>query len=319
MKKILLTLSILSLSLVVFSQNSFLNPGFENWTLNTPNNWNSLSISGLNLCDISKSTSANTGKYAIGVASKPLSPLIAGAISSLLGIEIPSGLVIPGLLTNGTINIQNAVGMITGGDLDPTALLNIFSDGLVLNSKPLSVEGFYNWNAPNADKEFFGLMVMVTAKVNDQQTLLAVGTYPSADLSKNSPKSNYTSFSIPLIYIDETISPEKLIFIAFVQSDSTSTVFTKLLLDDLSINSGVGVQSLGLDNNNPKAYPNPSIGNINLDIENAEINIVNIFGQEILGWQSYSKGQEIKIKDSGIYFLRIKKDHKFYTEKLIVK
>lgn len=317
MKKISILLAFLSFSLGVMAQNSFLNQGFESWTGNMPNNWNSLNISSLNLCDISKSTSSHSGNYAVGIAAKPISPLVAQALNTLLGIEIPSGTIIPGILTNATLNPLGLAGLLDStSDMDPSVFLNLLQNGLALTSKPLSVDGYYSWNSPDESKEYFSLIAFATATVNQERTIIGFGFYPF-DFMKNQSKSTYTNFSLPINYVSND-APEELIFIAMVNSDSTSTVFTKLLLDDLTITSDVGISNLELNSSQKHIFPNPSNGSFKLNANNCSYCIVNSYGQVIKNWENYSENKELSIENPGVYFIRIKKNDRIYTEKLII-
>lgn len=317
MKKISILLVFLSFSFGVMAQNSFLNQGFESWTGNTPNNWNSLNISSFNLCDISKSTSSHSGNYAVGIAAKPISPLVAQALNTLMGIEIPSGTIIPGLLTNSTLNPLGLAGLLDStSEMDPSLFLNLFQNGLALTYKPLSVDGYYSWNSPDESKESFSLIAFVTSTVNQERTIIGYGFYP-LDFKKNQSKSTYTNFSMPINYVSGD-TPEELIFIAMVNTDSTSTVFTKLLLDDLTITSDVGISDLDLNNSQKHIYPNPSNGSFKLNANNCSYSIINSYGQVIKNWENYSENSELSIENPGVYFIRIKKDDRIYTEKLII-
>ena len=122
---------------------------------------------------------------------------------------------------------------------------------------------------------------------------------------------------MPINYVSGD-TPEELIFIAMVNTDSTSTVFTKLLLDDLTITSDVGISNLDLNNSQKHIYPNPSNGSFKLNANNCSYSIINSYGQVIKNWENYSENSELSIENPGVYFIRIKKDDRIYTEKLII-
>lgn len=328
MKKILLSLSLVVFSLATMAQNSFTNPGFENWSGSMPTGWSSIGVAGFNLSDISKSTTSHSGNYSVAIAAKPLSPLVVGTIESLLDIELPDGIVIPGMLTNGTINLEAAIGFISelenivGGDLsnlDIAGLLNILDDGVALTHKPTNVKGHLQWNPINPANEGYILATFVTKMDNNgEKELLGFGIHPTDILGKENSKSGFTSFDIPIIYTNPNADTEELMFVAIAYAQEEQSSYTKLLLDDLIITDNVSVQSLSLEDNATTLYPNPSNGSFMIDIDRAEVSVVNALGQEILPWKEYSRGSQIEIENKGVYFVRIKTDNKIQSEKLIV-
>lgn len=322
MKKTLLFIFVLGFAFSTFAQNSFQNAGFESWTGNSPTGWNTLGVSGLTLSDISKVTTPHSGTYAIGVAAKPLSPTIATMISTLLGTEVPSGMVIPGLLTNSTIDLLGAFTLLGGSDtteMDFNSLLAVFTDGTPVTTNPISIDGYYNWSPTDSINEYFSMVGLVVSNTSGTREVVGFGAFPM-DFSKNNTKLVYNSFSIPILYLNPTASATEVIFLATTMNDdTTSNTFTKLYLDDLTITTGVGLSKIITGENSFAIYPNPSNGEFSIGANDAEVRVVNILGQEVIPSMKYFNDMTLKIEEKGVYFVSVKQGTKSSVEKLIIK
>lgn len=74
--------------------------------------------------------------------------------------------------------------------------------------------------------------------------------------------------------------------------------------------------------NNFSVYPNPVSSTINLqsniDLQNAEIKIINLLGEPVLTFNEISNATiDVKALNTGIYFLEAKANNKFFTQKFI--
>jgi len=86
---------------------------------------------------------------------------------------------------------------------------------------------------------------------------------------------------------------------------------TIISIDPSSIN-------IPVTNNKPIVYPNPTSGNINIDIkENRKITVFNSFGSIIL--ETEEKKVDLSNQPVGLYFLRINSGNKFIIEKILKK
>ncbi len=311
MKKILLFLVISFFALSINAQNVFQNPGFENWTGTTPNNWNTLGVSGINLSDISRSTESHSGNYAVSI----------GATSF-------SGMKIPGFLTNSTIDMASLMTLFTNGiDLsnfsDPSdfsQFLNFFTNGIQLTQVPTSVNGYYNWSPIDNANEIFILYSIVISNVSGQREVVGGSVYPLTIPA--SSKATYNSFESPITYIDGGNTPTELIFFALTTSlDTNATTFGKLLLDDLSITTEAGLNEVSNNKTNSFViYPNPSRGEFRLNVKSqVEVSVYNQLGQVVVPSMIYTPNKTIKIGEKGVYFVRVKDNNGYKTQKLIIK
>jgi hypothetical protein len=315
MKKIILSLIAVFFALSINAQNQFLNPSFENWTGAKPNNWNTLTAPMIgNLSDVSKSTEANLGNAAVKIGAKPL----PASIASMLGI---AQMTVPGLLTNADIDLTGLMSAMSSGNLEfsEQLILDFFSNGVVLTEKPESVNGYFSWNPINVEKEYFSIITFVISNASGTRELIGMGNYGG---QPNSLKATYTSFESPIMYFNEQILPTELITLALTgSSDSNATSFGYLLLDDMSITSQIGIKEISKSNNNLLIYPNPTTnGEFKLNTKSkVEVSVYNQLGQEVIAPLTYTPNQSLKVKERGVYFVRIKDNNGFKTQKLIVK
>ncbi|MDD2529898.1 MAG: T9SS type A sorting domain-containing protein [Bacteroidales bacterium] len=312
MKKIIL----LVLTLWAFTANAqsvFQNAGFESWNESSPSNWNTLSIMSTTLCDISKSAVSNSGDFAVKIAPQQLPP----AIAAFIGVD---GMVVPGLLTNATINMTAITSALSSGQLnfDNNTLISVFSNGVQLNEKPASVDGFISWNPIDETKESVILGTYVISNQSGTREVIGMGA-ASVMIGTN---GTYAPFKASIIYQDEQKVPTELIFITLVNSlDSNASSFGYLLLDDVSITPQVGLENISADSKKlPFIFPNPTNGDFKLNVTNeVEISVYNQLGQVIIPQTEYTPNKTLSLKEKGVYFVRIKDSKGFKTQKLVVK
>ncbi len=124
MRKLSFLFLCLITAVAAFAQDSIPNPGFERWTnygsYVNPNNWTTLNFNTAiadSFTCVQDSINAHSGKYSIELISKPI-PI--------------AGQVVPGILTNGTIDLGS----------------QSISGGMVIHSRPTSVTGWYQYPQP---------------------------------------------------------------------------------------------------------------------------------------------------------------------------
>lgn len=312
MKKfIILVLTIWAFS--VNAQNVFQNAGFETWNGTTLSQWNTLSVMGVNISDVSKSTESNFENYAVKIAPKPL----PASLATYIGVD---NMIVPGLLTNATINLNSILGALSSGSLnfDNNTLLSVFTDGVQLTEKPTAVNGFISWNPIDPINENILLGVYVISNQTGTREVIGMGTY-----SNIAPfKAEYIPFHASITYQDEQKIPSELIFISLVSSlDTSATSFGYLLLDDVSITTEVGLESVSpISKKLPIIYPNPTNGDFKLNVNSdVEVSVYNQLGQVIIPAKEYSPNKTLSVKEKGIYFVRIKDSKGYKTQKLVVK
>lgn len=296
------------------AQNDFQNPGFETWTGSTVKNWNTLSIMGVALSDVSKSSEAYSGNYAIKIAPKQLPPTIA----SLVGVE---KMVVPGLLTNATIDMTAITNALSSGslDFDNNTLISVFNNGVPLTKRSTSVNGYISWNPIDPIKEQFLLAAYVISNQTGTREVIGMGAYSMLPEAK----ATYSPFTLSIIYQDEQKTPTELIFISLVTSiDSNANSFGYLLMDDVSITSEeIGLEEISNDTKKlPIIFPNPTSGEFKINVSSdVEISVYNQLGKVIIPEIKYSPNKTLSIKEKGVYFVRIKDSKGVKTQKLIVK
>lgn len=275
-----------------------------------PQGWSTLGFMGFNLCDVNKTTDAHSGEFAITVAPA----MLPSSLAAMMGMTEP--LVIPGILTNGTIDMDVLMGLMTNVDttgdfLSEEILTNILTDGMRLNEQPSEITGYYKFEQVENSYDMFGVAGLLYATIEGERRLVGMGFFSNE--MKNS-SSGYQSFSMPFEYIYE-IPADELIVLAFVASDGTTTEFSTLYLDDLTVVYNSGIEKAVFDNK-VTAYPNPTSGDFKLNgAEGSRVIISDVLGREVLCIERYD-GQTIRLEQEGVYFLNIEGKQ---TQKLIVK
>ncbi|MEE1097617.1 MAG: T9SS type A sorting domain-containing protein [Bacteroidales bacterium] len=316
MKKAMLFLCALVLGLSINAQQ-FTNSGFETWSGNSPQAWNTLGFMGFNLCEVSKTTEAHNGNFAIKIAPAMLPDMLISALG------MTESFAVPGILTNATINVAYLMEMLsdTTSDLDimqEEMLTNLLTNGLQISSKPSEITGHYMFNQVEGSTDVFALIALVVSQTEEQRRIVGIGAFTPIDFDmgggflKNT--SSYESFSMPIEYMFD-IPATELIFLALVISDGMTSSFSNLYLDDLNVVYNSGLEALSFDND-VVAYPNPTSGEFKLKgAEGCKVRVCDVLGREVLNLDQYN-GQTVKIEQKGVYFLNIDNRE---TQKLIVK
>ncbi len=289
----------------------FTNGNFEAWSGNSPQGWNSLGYMGFNLCDINKSSDANGGNTAVRIAPKPLPSVIAAMVGA--------DMVVPGFLTNATVNMQAIIDLFTSGgdediDFTPEVIMNLLHDGLRLNEQPSSISGYYKFNEMDTANDIFLLQALLFAGEGEERQIVGMGIFTNDPEMMKS--EGYASFTMELNKLSETPATE-LIFLALVGTDEENTAanMASLLLDDLTINYNTGLEKLDLTSR-LAIYPNPCSGDFRLNAPaGSSVRITDALGRSVKNIESYDNGT-ISLENKGIYFVNI--DNK-QVGKLIVR
>ena len=266
---------------------------------------------GFNLCDINKSSDAHSGNAAVKIAPKPLPSIIA----SMVGVDM----VVPGFLTNATINMEAVINLFTNnGDEDtvfsPEVIMNLLHDGLRLNEQPSSISGYYKFNEMDTANDIFLLQALLFAGEGEERQIVGIGIFTNDPEMMKS--EGYASFTMELNKLSE-IPATELIFLALVGTDEENTAanMASLLLDDLTINYNTGLEKLDLTSQ-IAMYPNPCSGDFRLNAPaGSSVRITDALGRSVKNIESYDNGT-ISLENKGIYFVNI--DNK-QVGKLIVR
>lgn len=310
MKKAMLFLCALVLGLSINAQQ-FTNSGFETWSGNSPQAWNTLGFMGFNLCEVSKTTEAHNGNFAIKIAPAMLPDMLISALG------MTESFAVPGFLTNGTINMEYLMEMMGGGMQegafdDPTMLANLFTGGLQLQGQPSVIEGFYKFDQVEGSYDMFLITAFLLAEVEGQRTIIGGGAFEGGMPMKAA--GEYQSFSLQLLNPTD-IPATEMIVLAVVSAEEAATDFSTLYLDDLNVVYNSGIEEAMFDNK-VAVYPNPTSGDFKLNgAEGCKVRVCDVLGREVLNLDQYN-GQTVKIEQKGVYFLNIDNRE---TQKLIVK
>lgn len=319
MRRLLLVLAVMFMCFTTKAQQ-FTNPSFETWAANMPQGWSSLGFMGFNLCDVSQSTEANTGNYAVKVAPEMLNQTIATMM------QIPS-FPMPGFITNGIINFELLMEGFLGSDttvMDETAymemLSNLLTGGLQLEegNQPSSISGYYKFNCqPETDTTYdsFQMMALLFGEVEGQRIVVGMGAFFSDELLAKT--EGYQQFEMPIYYISEQPANE-IIYLTMVFCEETRTAnFPELYLDDIMINYASSLEDVA-NTQQISVYPNPSTREFRINCENnSNIQILNPLGQVVKEINNYTPNSVIEVEQSGIYFVKISNVEK--AIKLVIK
>ena len=300
----------------------FTNYGFESWNFmaTMPSNRNTLSAMGLNACDISRSSVCHGGNYAIDIKPKQMSQVIA----TYLNVK---PMPIPGVLTNAIIDLNGLMSLVTADSLninDIRSLGNVFTNGLPITKCPTRISGYYDFE-PLSSSDHYILSAIAIRQENDTTRLVvAAGMYQEDTnitrviLPGSSP---FKQFDIDMYQIIDA-KPTELIFVAAIlNTDTVTTNFGSLKIDDISVSYTSGLNTINKEKNNFVVYPNPSKdGDFMIKTnENIEVDIFNILGQNVKHINSYSSEDKISLNENGLYFLKIKDKYRTRTQKLIIR
>ena len=295
-------LSFLTVAFLVLSLNAqqFNNSGFETWVGNAPQGWNSLGYMGYNLCKVAKSTDAHSGNFAIEVAPQNFPPVLA----TIMGME--ETFVVPGFLTNATIDMATLIQMFTSGtagdvEMDMQTFANLLTDGLALTEQPTAITGYYNFVPVDEENSLFAILGLMVAEIEGQRQIVGMGYYSIEETMVKS--EGYQEFTMDLMNFVGTPATE-LIFLALVESEEVAVNFSSLFLDDVNVVYSSGVEALSFDNT-LSVYPNPTSGDFRIEgVNDSRIVITNTLGQVVEQIEHY-KGQNIRLNDKGVYFVRL--------------
>lgn len=185
--------------------------------------------------------------------------------------------------------------------------------GLTNNRIPVStrytkLEGWYKYNTPSKDTFTVNVFML---KGDD-----FIGM---AEYHQSATASNYTKFSIPIVYMSAaTVIPDSAVIIIYSGSTENFVEGSELILDDLALTTG----STGLndaDNDwitKAEIWPNPASDYLNVEVKGKltgtiTVELVNVLGQTLK--QTEVKGSRNEISTSfdlkdvpkGVLFVKI--------------
>lgn len=298
----------------VLKAQQFNNAGFESWSAGQVQSWNSLGYMGFNLCDISQSTDANSGDYAVKISPKMLPSSIAG----LIGM---SSFPVPGFLTNATVDMTGFIELLSGqGDISNIQMdeiINLLRDGLSISDRPLSIQGAYKYVKPQSETgEICLLQALLISNQNGERTFVGLGTASEDIVSSATADGEFAQFNMPITYLSETPADELIFIVCLLADNSQTSDFAYIVLDDIMIQYASGMEEVSLDND-IILYPNPTDNEFRINCEDgSDIVIYNCIGQIEKEINNYTSSTPLSMEKSGIYFVKI---NNTVVKKLVIK
>ncbi len=298
----------------VLKAQQFNNAGFESWSAGQVQSWNSLGDMGFNLCDISQSTDANSGDYAVKISPKMLPSSIAG----LIGM---SSFPVPGFLTNATVDMTGFIELLSGqGDISNIQMdeiINLLRDGLSISDRPLSIQGAYKYVKPQSETgEICLLQALLISNQNGERTFVGLGTASEDIVSSATADGEFAQFNMPITYLSETPADELIFIVCLLADNSQTSDFAYIVLDDIMIQYASGMEEVSLDND-IILYPNPTDNEFRINCEDgSDIVIYNCIGQIEKEINNYTSSTPLSMEKSGIYFVKI---NNTVVKKLVIK
>ncbi len=252
MKHHLLTFSMLIASSVsVWSQIP--EGGFENWSSGNcgePAGWSTVngSTSVLGLCTAQRETAdPYAGSSALKIQTGQLG--------------FPIFQTVPGLVSNGTINIQS----------------QSVSGGVPFTERPTAFTGWYKATPVNNDT-----YSMIAVLINE----ISGDTIGAAIFEGTATVSEWTQFTVAVDYFSQD-TPTLLQINLFASDPNNPRNGSTVYFDELDYQS-MTVGSNELSENHVKIYPNPAVSEVFVDvgvIGNATISIYNMLGRKMMDEQ----------------------------------
>ncbi|MDR0810723.1 MAG: T9SS type A sorting domain-containing protein [Paludibacter sp.] len=327
MKKTLLSLTIVTFAVFTINAQQLQNAGFETWTQSgnqftgytyKPANWNGLELSiGIPLPigtdALTRSTTHHNGEYSLNIAASAINPTLV-ALAGATGLELPDSLLnfpIPGLATNGTINVLGligGIGALLSGSLDVDAIVELaeyISNGLTVNAKPYTITGFAKPAIQNA-----GDACMVSAIVfstdGDSGSRHAIGAGATTFLTS---ANEFQPFSAPITYFSPNENASELIVILISLSTTQTIAYTSFLVDDLTVDyTPTAVNEP--KTTGAKIYHNKADNTLNIFPENTgdtySFELYNILGKRVIVKSNLVGNQRFNVSalSAGCYIVK---------------
>ena len=256
------------------AQDTLPNPGFENWiqdgsNYRDPVGWNTPNpqIAGFNkITCLQDSAIVHSGKYSCKLVTLYFS-LISGNV--------------PGTITTGVI---------------PTSPTGSIAGGVQINSRPKSVNGWYQYRPAGPDSA--GVTIAVTK---------GDSTFGSGAFYFTDSVTTWTPFSFNINYTSASTPDTSLI--TFVSSINAGVANSTLWVDDISYS----YYAAGIDEvaNAPiNLYPNPANSAVTLQWEQEQKSRIEIFdleGKPLFATWVNSNRAEVNINElsAGVYIARV--------------
>lgn len=311
MKKISMLFMAAMLSFTVSAQQ-LTNSDFESWTAGKPTGWSTFSFGAADLCNVTQSTDAHSGSYAVSVQAKGYEEL-----SQIPGIEDLGelGTFFPGFLCNTSADLEGLMTFFESEEIgvsEMQILVNSFGEGLRLTQDPLALNGYLKFDNQEMNDHFL-IAVLALAEIDGVRQIVGIGMHSDdPDFAKT---AGYQAFSIPISNMSGIPATEIIVFALTAVEDETVNHFTPLLLDDLTLQYASGLEELDLISS-VSLFPNPTSGEFRIDVPmGSRVAVSDALGRRVMEINSYN-GETLRLDNKGVYFVNI--DNRL-TKKLIVE
>jgi hypothetical protein len=229
-----------------------------------------------------KSTDSHGGSHAAMLISR---------VQDTLGL-------VPGILANAQISVDIPT-IMGGGDVMDAVNYN---GGLTVSGRVNNVSAWVKYLPKGNDTGVCLAMAALSgAGANGRDSIVGMGTFfiPAT--------SSYTQITVPLVYTDATVTPNKLV-ITFASSASMSGADSSILyVDDVTVDVAAGIATTEVSDF--RCYPNPTNGRLRLETgkdEPLRWTIYDASGKMVYT-QSFSRSVEADLANvaPGVYFYEV--------------
>lgn len=294
MKQFILLISFLTTGFLLQAQY-INNAGFETWPNGSdPTGW--------------QSPNSFTSGLGVTTVSKDVADYHSGLCAAKLETKSVFGYPVPGILTNGIINVN----------LSATPPASI-TGGVPFTQKPTFFKGYYKYTPATGDVCILRVNLL---KRNGS----AVDTIGYAQFSNTATINSWTLFEATFTYLSVE-NPDTMQVTIYSSNPLSAVVGSILKVDDLYLEGGMGINKINLWKS-ITVFPNPTSDLINIQFHNATktqttIAIYSLVGQKvsetILPTGTELSSINVRNLNKGMYFLYVQSGKEKFTQKISIE
>ena len=279
------------------------------------------------------SGSVPDGNYGAMLQTFQLTDILTGVSSMGMSLGDNDTVVMPTILSLGELNANTVPGLMAilpnmMGDTSALAMLdtldfnNYSTGGMDLNGfKVGKLTGKYKYEPVDEHSAEVGGVILI-GTINDTATgkRKIVGGGMNTNLTH---VHAYTDFEVMYMSLSEdtTVIPDKLEVVFLSSAGTVMTPGSKLFIDDIKL-SEESVESIAIATNEPSfnIYPNPTKGNVYLDLngnEKVNVRIFNQLGQTVAKRNNCSGKVSFNLPTAGLYVMEVSNNN-FRSVKQVV-
>ena len=273
------------------------NGGFETWSTGDPTGW--------------QSPNSTTQGFGVTVVSKETTDVHSGLNSAKLETKNVIIYAVPGMLTNGTINVV------------PTATPPVaIAGGVPFTQRPANFTGYYKYTPGSGDVCYISVFLLKRNTGTGN-----VDTIGYAQFTNTAAVSAWTQFTAPFTY-GSVEAPDTMQVLVISSNPLAPVVGSTLLVDDLDLTGGtLGVTKYSLLKS-VNVFPNPASDLINIQFNSETtsqtiVSVYSLLGQKIkeITLPVGTELSSINIRDlkDGMYFVQVQIGKEKYLQKISVK